>query len=157
MAKYQSKTNYDWKTSKTTLDTLRRTTGTINELRAFEEQLGLINSVPERKRKSETTHPLSRVSDAAKVDSDNTRVEPAVDRTPPQESLKTEEVHEVRNLITRDEEEKTMERLKKHLSGFIGKGSVVRKEDALALAMHTFKLGMIYHQKGSIDKYLEKK
>lgn len=164
MAKYQSKSNFDWKTSRTTIeDNSRRTTGTINELRAFEEKLGLVNSVPEKKRKSETTHPLSRVSAAAKIDADdvksgiNDRVDAAVDRTPPQESLKTEEVHEVRNLITRDEEERTMERLKKHISGFIGKGSVVRKEDALALAMHTFKLGMIYHQKGSIDKYLEKK
>ena len=94
--KSHSKSNYDWKTSRTTIeDNSRRTSGTINELKAFEERLGLVTSVPERKLKSETTHPLSRVSAAAKIDADdvksgnNERVDAAVDRTPPQESLKT--------------------------------------------------------------------
>ena len=162
--KSHSKSNYDWKTSRTTIeDNSRRTSGTINELKAFEERLGLVTSVPERKLKSETTHPLSRVSAAAKIDADdvksgnNERVDAAVDRTPPQESLKTEEVHEVRNLITKDEEEKTIAKVKKHLDTFIGKGSVVKRQDALSMATYAFRLGMIYHQKGSIDKYLENK
>lgn len=173
MAKYQSKSNYDWKISRTTIeDNSRRTSGTINELKAFEERLGLVtsvpekrfaNSVPEKRKKqsvlesTERNKNLMETAAAAKIDAEDNIAEPAVDRTPPQESLKTEEVHEVRNLITKDEEEKTIAKVKKHLDTFIGNGSVVKRQDALSMATYAFRLGMIYHQKGSIDKYLENK
>lgn len=168
--KSHSKSNYDWKTSRTTIeDNSRRTSGTINELKAFEERLGLVTSVPEKRKKTsvlestERNKNLMETAAAAKIDADdvksgiNNRVDAADDRTPSQESLKTEEVHEVRNLITKDEEEKTIAKVKKHLDTFIGKGSVVKRQDALSMATYAFRLGMIYHQKGSIDKYLEKK
>ena len=159
MAKYQSKSSpsYNWKTSKTTIDFLKEKEsklngGTLAELRRIEEEIGLSAKVPNRPD-------MMSSQTSASVESGRfaERADLASDRAPEPEKLKTEEVHEVRDLITKENESVVLDKLVKHIDSIIGKGNLVRRTDAQNIAKYAFKLGRLYEQNGTIDNVIVKK
>ena len=161
MAKYQSKSSpsYNWKTSKTTIDYLKekeaqRNSGTISELRRIEEEIGLVASVPKRNVNDAMS---SQASSSVAMGRFAERADLATDRAPEPEKLKTKEVHEVRDLITKENESVALDKLVKHIDSIIGKGNLVRRTDAQNIAKYAFKLGRLYEQNGTIDNVIVKK